>query len=519
MAEVRRPFCMNGKGTWTGQDLSDLTSLCAPWTITGGQLRPPFSQAAARLSLELAASAYDLQLDCWREAGWRDVSYLVDNTLLTGEEANGGDGRRLAGAFSEYLQYMARARLKRKNPISQLRGALRQRESSDTCKAVVMLHPRSRPGQYLVAVGFMGTGKRIYDWFSNFRLIQQSGAHQGFLQLTQEFSENCARIQFPETARELGLESLTLRDILSECRRPGSRFRIWMAGHSQGGAVMQLFAFQEIRSGLLRQNMLGYGFASPCVLYDEKCCDLHNFPLYHIVNGDDVPPRVGALLHIGRCMMFRTDDSLRERCYAEAWQQPLFREALRLLQGVRDTNHAVLFTLALLRAMKARPTGDTIGVLAGMTGKILPERLTDALSGQVDGGLQALIGKLEQIYFQLTARPVAAEGLIGLWQARMEGLIAQWGLRPFFRALLLSLSLPHKLRAPRERGLIASYQYITLERFDELRPQLLNRYAAFSLAAPVKPPQGRAPRGRFGLIAFSRTRRTRDRNIREDKNQ
>ena len=60
---------MNGKGTWTGQDLSDLTSLCAPWTITGGQLRPPFSQAAARLSLELAASAYDLHHNDEMNAG------------------------------------------------------------------------------------------------------------------------------------------------------------------------------------------------------------------------------------------------------------------------------------------------------------------------------------------------------------------------------------------------------------------------------------------------------------------
>ena len=298
LTKRRLPCFMAVNGRFTGCDLTDLMPLCMPWEEINGQMCPPFSHAAALLSFELAASAYDLELDTWRDAGWHDISYQIDNALFTGPTVNNPTGGGIGGAISGAFQHLAQARLKRLNPISQLRGALRQRESSDTCKAIVMLHAIPG-GRYLIAIGFMGTGKRIYDWFSNFRLAEEEGVHSGFLQLAKVFESNWDAISFPETARELKLDHLTLRDILEECRTPGSRFRLWFAGHSQGGAIMQLIAYREIRRGFLRQNMVGYGFASPSVIYDQPFCNLSAFPLYHIINADDVFPRMGAVLHSG----------------------------------------------------------------------------------------------------------------------------------------------------------------------------------------------------------------------------
>ena len=122
---------MDFHGALTGRSLNDITSLSMPWRMVNGQLRPVFSQEAAQLSLELAATAYDLKMERWREAGWRDVSYQTETSLLTGPAANGGQGRGLGEMVSDYLQRLARNRLKRRSPILQLSGALRQKENAD----------------------------------------------------------------------------------------------------------------------------------------------------------------------------------------------------------------------------------------------------------------------------------------------------------------------------------------------------------------------------------------------------
>ena len=115
-------------GRFTGCDLSSAAIMGMPWAESGGQLSPQFSQRAAMLSLELASSAYDLKMDQWREAGWHDISYQVDNTLLTGAQVNRPSGRGIASIISDYYQYLAKSRVNRVNPFSQIRGALRQKE-------------------------------------------------------------------------------------------------------------------------------------------------------------------------------------------------------------------------------------------------------------------------------------------------------------------------------------------------------------------------------------------------------
>lgn len=487
-------------------DLNDVTALCMPWTEIDGQLRPDFSRAAAIRSLELAATAYDLKIEEWREAGWHDISYQVDNTLLTGAPINGGAGGGLSGAVSDYFRLLARSRITRQNPISQLRGALRQREGSDTCKAIVMIH-RAPGGRYVVAIGFMGTGKRIYDWFSNFRLTHEEGMHMGFLQLAREFEENFEKISFPETARELGLDRLTLKDILDECRRPGSRFRIWMAGHSQGGAVMQLVAFRAIRRGFLRQNLIGYGFASPSVVYENPGCDLSGFPLYHIINGDDVTPRVGAALHVGRCRVMTPDEAMRETCYRAAWPDPVFRALLRSLSTIRDSRSGLIWTLALLHALEDVPQSESVTVINGVLGRIMPEKLLGALGGRLDELIRFLIRKTQRQYTLSTGETEMPDKEIFLLRLRIGRLIAQYGARPFVKALLQSLALPHKLRGNDPNNGIAAYTYIVTERFDELRQKVwcgsVPRMGE-TLPAPRRLPVRALPAGRYARLSRSR---------------
>lgn len=487
------------QGPYTGCALGDVTPLFTPWRDVNHQLMPVFSQGAAALSLELAAAAYDMQTAPWRSAGWRDISYLIDDTLLTGPAVNGETSiGEFSSALAERYQRQAASLVRKQNPISLVRGALRQREASDTCKCLVMC---LKTGPiHTVAIGFMGTGKRVYDWFSNFRTDREEGMHRGFLQLTEEFEANCPLIEFPETARDMGLEKLSLSDIFQACRRPGSRFRIWMAGHSQGGAVMQLAAFREIRRGLLKQNLIGYGFASPSVAYENPGCDLAGVPLFHFINSDDVTPRVGAYLHIGRCMIFKPDAPMRRRCYAKAWDDPAFRAALTLLQNVHGSKTGLTFSLALFRAIESLSDQEAAAAMGKMLGSFLPERMLSALGSRSDQLLRFMMRRAEIAYARATAGEEMPPGLLEQDQKKIAALLRAYGAQKFIRALFQALALPHRLRTKEgeEKG-DAPYQLLVNSRFSLLRsyPNSGNvpRITGQPLRAQKAPPGGRFRRG------------------------
>lgn len=494
-------------GAYTRCDLGDVTPLCMPWAEERGLLEPVFSARAAELSLELAASAYHMDMAAWREAGWGDLSYLTDNTLLTGPSANGGTGGGFSAVMSDYYQRMARSRIRRMNPVTQLLGTLRQREGSDTCKAVVMAHP-APGGRYLIAIGFMGTGRRVFDWISNFRLANESGMHLGFLQLTEEFERNCDQIVFPDTARALGQEKLTLSDILLECRRADSRFHLWLAGHSQGGAVMQLFAWRAVRKGLLRQQLIGYGFASPSVFYERPENDLMALPLFHIINADDVIPRVGARLHVGRCRVATPDDRMRGNCYRGQWSDPVFRSVMLSLYLIRDSASALLWVQALLEALEDLPGEESVSVLNHLLGKALPERVLTALDGRIDAVLRSLIQKTARGYALSTGGAAPADARIAPLRLRIKSLMERFGARAFGKALSQALALPHKLICADPALGEGAYQYAVNHCLPALRQQLWHG-PAISAAHPRRPGKLRQPsRPAFRRPAGSRRRKT-----------
>ncbi|MBQ9846406.1 MAG: hypothetical protein IJO58_01160 [Clostridia bacterium] len=126
-----------GRGALSGCDLSRIEPLMQPFVCDPFyRLRPPFGQEAAALSLELAQTAYTLELDPWKAAGWNDFSILIDDSLQSGLDHD--------GVRSHFRLFKARAALREWNPLSQLAGALRQRERSDTIKAVCMMRRKEK---------------------------------------------------------------------------------------------------------------------------------------------------------------------------------------------------------------------------------------------------------------------------------------------------------------------------------------------------------------------------------------
>ena len=449
-----------GLGPITGRDLSDLGSLVKPFVRDPfNRLRPPFSRGAAELSLELASMAYTLDLDPWAEAGWNDFSIQIDDTLQSGlTHGTSADGERMRALINALKVRRAKAALRERNPVSQVMSALRQRERSDTIKAVCMMHPLPE-GRFLLAIGFMGTGKRFYDWISNFRFTTEEGFHKGFYQLCTYFEQGAESIVFPATAQALGLEKLTLGEVLSEMKSLSSRFRLWMAGHSQGGAVMQVFCHRLMTDwGVLAQNMTGYGFASPTVATGRLVHDPAAYPLYHILNSDDMVPRMGALLHLGLCLEYPADDDFRERCYdlSPLPADVAARLALAPYQrAMVDTPTILMYGTAFFQCMAEEKGEEGLGSLLDRKWAIpAVDRMLQAAGGKAMDLLDRLIENAQNGHAALTGQPMDEQALAAL-RDRMRPVVHAFPFRRLMGAVLAYCMPPHHLVHRQQDGAYA----------------------------------------------------------------
>lgn len=463
-----------GVGTITGRDLSRLDSLTLPFARDPFyRLRPPFSAEAAELSLELANMAYTLDLEPWLEAGWDDFSIQIDDTLQSGiTHGASADGERMRTLLNALKVARSRAALRERNPVTQVMSAMRQRERSDTIKAVCMLH--SLPdGRYMLAIGFMGTGRRFYDWISNFRFTTEEGFHKGFHQLCTYFEEGAESIVFPRAAAELGLEKLTLGEILMEMRSLSSRFRLWMAGHSQGGAVMQVFTHRLITDwGVLPQNMVGYGFASPTVATARLVYDPAAYPLYHILNSDDMVPRMGAVLHLGLCLNYPADEALREATYGLSTlpADMAAREALRpFQQAMVDTPSILLYSTAFLQCLAEEKGEEGLNNLMSRKWAVpAVDRMLTAAGDKAMDLLGRLIDNAQNGHAALTGRPMD-EAVLSELRDRMRPQIRSVPFRRLMGAVLGYCAPPHSIMRNNQQE-DGAYALITRKGLDALQP-------------------------------------------------
>ena len=461
-----------GQGPITGCDLSELTSLSGPFVRDPfDRLRPPFSRGAAELSLELASMAYTLDLDPWAEAGWNDFSIQIDDTLQSGlTHGASADGERMRALINALKVRRAKAALRERNPVSQVMSALRQRERSDTIKAVCMMHPLPE-GRFLLAIGFMGTGKRFYDWISNFRFTTEEGFHKGFYQLCTYFEQGAESIVFPATAQALGLEKLTLGEVLSEMKSLSSRFRLWMAGHSQGGGVMQVFCHRLMTDwGVLAQNMTGYGFASPTVATGRLVHDPAAYPLYHILNSDDMVPRMGALLHLGLCLEYPADDDFRERCYdlSPLPADVAARLALAPYQrAMVDTPTILMYGTAFFQCLAEEKGEEGLASLLDRKWAIpAVDRMLQAAGGKAMDLLDRLIENAQNGHAALTGQPMDEQALATL-RDRMRPVVHAFPFRRLMGAVLAYCMPPHHLVHRQQDG---AYAVIVKDGLKRLRP-------------------------------------------------
>ena len=469
------PLESDSRGKLTGVSLGDTDCLFLPTADDPfGVPRRPLTLAGLRLSLELARMAYTLDLEPWMRAGWTDVSIQVDNQLTTGLRAREDDGigDRVRSTLGSLKLTRARMAIREYNPLSQVTGALRQRAESDTIKAVVMAR-QAGEGRFVLAIGFMGTGARFYDWFSNFRVSSEDGYHKGFYQLTQAFVKHEAQIQFPDAAEALGLEKLTLLDILSELRTENSRFSLWMAGHSQGAAVMQVYC--DYLLGLKRiprERIFGCGFASPTVAADFAAVGSDVYPLYHVLNADDLVPRMGSFKHFGLCLQYEPNKAFRDRAYGwsrEAEDLSARRDAETIILHITDTLSFLSAFTALLTVVCEEKSDDAIfGVSDGFLSVAPIDRVFSFAGRQAKHTLQTMIAYMRKTYGEISGQDMD-EAAVEYLKEICRPVVQSMPLKRLLAALYERLYPPHSLHSSAGDG---AYCHIVNEHGGQLKPFL-----------------------------------------------
>ncbi len=449
-------------GRITKTNLADL-SWMSEWDC-----RKP-SLLGARFGLELAQLAYDFQTEPWISAGWTDIAIQVDRRLLTGIHAPEDDRDWRQMLLNGFLPKLAKRLTVLSNPISQLKGLRDESVFYDTGKAITLLKPLEG-GRFAVAIGFTGTGKRPQDWVSNTRLEHPDKLHAGFESLSELYEQNADDIAFPTAAGLLGRERLTLEDVIAECCRDDSRFTLVLAGHSQGAAVLQVWARRQLNAGLKPQHLLGMGFACPMVASGMEQEELH-CPLSLFVSADDVFTRIGLRQHLGYVWAFAPDDEFRALSYAEAWDNPLFHEMLSLMNGIHNIEEAILSVLGYLEALETVPrkeAGAALGYLINAMKAELWLRMAEETVGKI---LRFMRMSVRQHYHRLTGQPIPADKLS---EARVlfQRLFVRTNAQTVTMMVYKTLSLTHSL-AGSSLGHedLAPYSYMVVRGFDRLELQ------------------------------------------------
>ncbi len=453
-------------GRFTQIDLTDLRFLKTASRKASGPNRE-----AARFALELSALSYDFEVKPWLDAGWTDISIQADERLMGGVAMPEFADRPIyQRVLNEWIPRAARRHISSGNTIRQIRGLVWKADPMRTGKAITMIRPDA-DGRFLVTIGFMGTGKRSIDWEANFRLAHPEGFHEGFLTNALQFEENSRKITFDQTAELIGLESLTLEDILKEARQPDSRFCIFATGHSQGAAVLQIWLHRQLQKGLLPANVLAYGFASPSVAAADAPELTEDYPLFHIINSDDAFTKIGLFAHIGHGYVYHADEAFRAFCYQGMETDEIFMRLLEHFRSFAGTQDAILFALGFLQALSLRPHEDIQTVLGILAGGGLAERLALRRDEPVTGLLR-LFNRMLRSSYRSAMKEEPDEERIAALADSIEREMDEYGAEPYTHTIFRVLGVPHSL-VFRDRNLpgLAPYSYIVIRGFEELKPQ------------------------------------------------
>lgn len=406
-----------------------------------GVSRIPFSPQIARMSTELAANAYDLTLQPWMDAGWEDCTFIIEEKIVTLDHENNS---RLAALESGWKLRRARSLIQGVRPVADLTRAFRQLLVTDMGKAIVMTRI-GEDSRQIIAISFIGTTEKYFDWFTNFKLHRQTGMHHGFLELARQFHTRTPQVLLPKLAAARGEETYTLADAILDAKEPDSPIVFWLSGHSQGGAVVQTFTHLLLSQGIPAERICGYTLAAPTVSVCDPALDPKRFPIYNIVSTDDIVPYIGAQVRLGMDLIYRPTAAFRARYYrVEQELSEAFNRTLFSASQVQTTQDALCWGIALMRLMGDMDSAEDMETFLLQVFPFLGmlKRINLSILDVVD----FFLGKLESQYAALNTAPLD-EAMVHAYSSSLRTLLQEFGPKQTAHALIKVLMETHRVRS------------------------------------------------------------------------
>lgn len=475
------------RGRLTRVDLAAVDGVFAPPEKNAwGRKLPPFDPVLARFCAELSAATYDLEVERFFDAGWMDCTFQAENRLFDAIDGRYGEWQP-AQAIQRGIR-MKKARGAMRFSLGDVLRGVRQLVATDTGKVLTMAHPL-QDGRFVIALSFMGTSRKFYDWVTNLKMSCKNGLHEGFSQVARQLMENADRIAYPRVAKALGREKLTLSEAVNLAAREDSPVRILVCGHSQGGASAQAYVHLLMEEqGALCENLLGYTFAAPTVASLGFEGAPEAYPLYNIVNAEDFVPRMGAYMRMGVDMVYMPDEAFRSAYYGYVQGEPAAyarERGRRLMRGMTDTPTIMEGVTALCRAMQNMPDQSmaqrTLGALnAGL------KYLTPAMSslGLTATDIIRLFERQMMISYRAVTNQNPDEARLTTLEGQIMDLIGEIGPERFTQAFGEVTLCPHGITQG-EGKLMPPYIAIVQRFSDSLRPCVWREEAGRALQVPA----------------------------------
>lgn len=415
------------------------TILMAQWEKPERLLR-----AFAQASLEMANLSYGVDLSELIADGWQDACLI-------------GGGRVLFSASQEHASI---------SRYKKLQDEMERRFRPKAGRAI--LATRALPnGQGVVAISFTGT-EMMGEWVSNFQMAPQGGLHSGFAQHAQQLEEASRTILLPELSRAMGLGmAYTLYDVYKAARRPNSAFKIWVSGHSRGGAVTQIFVARLMQMlGVRAENILGVTFAAPTVADNRFTSRPGMYPVYHILNEDDLVTRMGCQMRLGTDLSYWPDEAFRRAYYKH--YDASSRACGNLFAHLQKSTDFVEFLAAvdqLLTPQLERVRLPGKGELTESQRRRLI-KMKNALYRRM-GPLQ----QARQLYLSVTGEEIDRAHVQTYVDLLQDTLEACQGWKAGAKAMMAAAYQAHRLGGEHDAA-PSAYRAITSLYFDDLVPQV-----------------------------------------------
>jgi hypothetical protein len=220
------------------------------------------------------------------------------------------------------------------------------------------------------------------------------------------------------------------------------------------------------------------------------------FPLYHVLNADDLVPRMGAAVHLGLCLQYTPDEAFRSAAYgwSRAPEDVSARKAAeRLTLHITDTpSFLTAFAALLLAIREEKPDDELFGNPEWLLSFGPIDRVATFAGKKAKERLLGMTAYLEKTYAEITGL-VMDEATVRFLAENCRPIVNSMPIKSLLSALFERLYPPHSLAGRAGSG---GYLRIVNEEYTRLKPFLWQEGGGV-------PPRRLYAKGFFGFVGMA----------------